>query len=160
LQVVVQLIEAAARYDARRGELRHTMKKLGPMKGLLAILLPVPGAGCEPSPLRRPLRTVLLGHGDRTFTARPLPESVDGGTLHLVDLDGDGRRDLAVAGTTGVRVHQGAGDGAFRLAWTEEAFYDEPEIRAAQLDGDALADLVVFSYKKGTAAKILLNTSH
>ncbi len=112
---------------------------------------------------------ILNGNGDGSFAlpvsyaAGSLPEGITAG-----DLDKDGNLDLAVTNSSGgstgygsLSVLFGNGDGSFKAPVTgyEVTGADPPSIRAADLNGDGLLDLVAAAngFLGFPGANVLLN---
>ncbi len=107
--------------------------------------------------------SIFLGIGDGTF-ARHDSATLDPGSpsfLSLVatDIDGDGKLDLAVAGSFGLGVMLGNGDGTFR-APLRIPTSNSPLMAAADFDGDGGTDIAVTGNVSGPSPgviSILLN---
>jgi hypothetical protein len=86
--------------------------------------------------------TVMLGNGDGTF--RTLPSAnVTGASptdLAVVDLNGDGKQDLVLAGA-GVTVLMGNGDGTFRQSATYATNLAATALAIGDFNGDGKADV-------------------
>jgi uncharacterized repeat protein (TIGR01451 family) len=99
--------------------------------------------------------SVQLGNGDGTFGAPKVLTSpactgvgiIDCGLFAAEDFDKDGKVDLALAGTGGVQILLGNGDGSFRtgatLAVTDG--FTVTGISTTDFNGDGVVDLVVRS---------------
>jgi hypothetical protein len=96
--------------------------------------------------------SVLLGNGDgsfqaaRSFAAGRFPQS-----MAVADINGDGRLDVAVAGSGGVRVLPGNGDGTFQTTYISYIAIGSPSLVAGDFNGDGWPDLAT------TGVSILLN---
>jgi hypothetical protein len=96
-----------------------------------------------------PTVSVLRGVGDDTLlAAMSSPDGMAGALAMLAaDLDGDGRLDVAIAGSppqdNQVAVLLGKGDGSFGSPSIYESCNTPVQIHAADLDGDGDLDLVV-----------------
>ncbi|HUU85278.1 MAG TPA: FG-GAP-like repeat-containing protein [Phycisphaerae bacterium] len=90
--------------------------------------------------------SVLLGNGDGTFQSEQR-YAVGSGPIGVAvgDFDGDGRRDLATAGT-GVSVLLGNGDGTFQSEQRYAAVPGPLYVTAGDFDGDELHDLAAIGY--------------
>src|SRR5205823_4787429 len=90
--------------------------------------------------------SILLGHGDGTFTAAP-PSYIPGGgyaiQVAVGDFNGDGMFDLAVTNLHGhhVAVFLGRGDGTFETATTFSVNGAAFAVTAADVNGDGKFDL-------------------
>jgi hypothetical protein len=88
-----------------------------------------------------------------TFTGKDYP---DVGANHVaVDLNGDGKPDIAGAGAN-VRVMLGNGDGTFRPAVEYPAGGSLQDIAAGDLNGDGFVDLVVTNLDPNIGITVLL----
>ena len=94
--------------------------------------------------------SVLLGNGDGTFQT-PSIFATGGASypyaLALEDLNGDGRRDVAIVNSTSnnISVLLGNGDGTFQAPSLYDAGPEPLSISVGDLDGDGKLDLVVAS---------------
>ena len=103
--------------------------------------------------------TILPGNGDGTFQVGTVPE---GGFIALVgDYDGDGKLDIAAAGTSDnqVKVSMGNGNGTFAPPANFPA--DQPGAGSVgDINGDGKPDLVLTGLSNtGRVIDTLLNTS-
>lgn len=90
--------------------------------------------------------SVLLGHGNGTFTRTDFPTALNALAVAVSDLDGDGRPDLAVSHwfSSTTSILRNLGDGNF--AAKEDYPGGGRGITAADFDGDGHADLAVIGY--------------
>jgi hypothetical protein len=104
--------------------------------------------------------SVLLGNGDGTFQAKTDQASGNNPvSVAIADLDGNGKRDLAVAdnGSGTVSVLLGNGDGTFQ-AKTDYATGSNPSsVAVGDLDGDGKRDLAVANFGSGAVSVLLGN---
>jgi hypothetical protein len=102
--------------------------------------------------------SILMGNGDGTFQATASYLSRGGAEPSIVvgDFDGDGKLDLAVAGTA-VTILIGHGDGTFHLA----ANFDPGSLPSwaamGDLNGDGKTDLAVSTF--ADTVTVLKNTT-
>lgn len=107
--------------------------------------------------------SVLLGKGDGTFRKAVNHRSPAPISVIAVDLDGDGKLDLAAAdvsegaGSAGVNVLKGNGDGTFQPRVFYPAGVDIVSVAAGDFNGDHQPDLVVAENRYGEIIT-LLNT--
>ncbi|TMH06188.1 MAG: VCBS repeat-containing protein, partial [Betaproteobacteria bacterium] len=104
--------------------------------------------------------SILLGHGDGTFTAAPSLYVLGGGFAMQVavgDFNGDGKVDLAVTNLLGhnVAVFLGHGDGTFGTATTFSVNGAAFAVATADVNGDGKIDLVVTNAAGGTIGQTL-----
>jgi hypothetical protein len=103
---------------------------------------------------------VLLGKGDGSFgpaAEYPLATGESDTSVAVVDLNGDGKPDIVIAGTQGLKVLFNAGKGTFGapvdLGYPAIPF----EVAAADLDGNGSPDLVVTAPGSDATLSVLLN---
>ncbi len=112
--------------------------------------------------------SVLLGNGDGTFQPQTtLAVSSNPSSVVIADVNGDGIPDLVVAisGTRAtpddlVNVLLGNGDGSFQPVSNSETFnvgYLPESVRATDLNGDGIPDLVTANYGDKTVSVLLGN---
>lgn len=109
------------------------------------------------------LISVMLGQGDGTFQpSREIPVGRGMSEIAVGDYDRDGVKDLAIGGAQGqVYLLQGVGDGTFVqqptvAAVVDPSFIPVTDIDAAELNGDAIQDLVVSVPHNGSRTAILI----
>jgi trimeric autotransporter adhesin len=92
--------------------------------------------------------TVLLGKGDGTFTAR---QSMHYATtsIAVADFNGDGKLDVALAGSTQTTILLGNGDGTFTASPNAPSI-GSVQLVAADFNGDGKLDLGIASYNDTT----------
>jgi hypothetical protein len=98
--------------------------------------------------------SVLLSNGNGTFQARRFNAGNYPNAVAVGDFNGDGRLDLAVAGTT-MSVLLGNGDGSFQAPQNVNAGDYPSAMAVGDFNGDGLADLAVANGT--TNVSILLN---
>jgi hypothetical protein len=88
---------------------------------------------------------VLTGNGDGTFTvgARVAVSSNAQQSVAVIDTNGDHRLDIATPAQLGVQLLLGHGDGTFSVGTVTPLMGLLADIKAANLDGDGIADLLV-----------------
>jgi hypothetical protein len=108
---------------------------------------------------------VALGRGDGTFLAPQASDTAFSGGISVAtgDVNGDGRRDVAVARSGAVDLYAGDGAGGFLPVWSvplpagPSGFALEPGvISLADLDRDGLLDLLIPSEDSLNGAQPLL----
>ena len=101
--------------------------------------------------------TLLLGHGDGTFT--PGPFVVTNGFIAVADFNGDGKLDLAVTDPkhNAVTILLGNGNGGFTTAaGSPIPVGNSPQaVLAADFDNDGKLDLAIANYGDGTVTVLL-----
>jgi hypothetical protein len=87
----------------------------------------------------------LLGNGDGTFRQgdRLTVSANAQQSVAVLDANGDGRVDIATPASLGVQVLLGRGDGTFAVGAVQPLLGLLADIKPANLDGDAAADLLV-----------------
>ena len=96
---------------------------------------------------------LMLGNGDGTFKGATSFDMGDGShinELSIADLDGDGRQDMVVSTTQGVKVWTGNGNGSFSLRYSFAASGSSQSVSIADVDGDGVLDLVSVNYNNST----------
>lgn len=91
-----------------------------------------------------PQSFTLLGNGNGTFQTPGVPVPTPVGDLLLVDLNGDGKLDLVVAGSPFTEIFLGNGDGTFALKYSYlDVDYNGQAglILSADFNGDSKPDL-------------------
>ena len=106
--------------------------------------------------------TVLLGHGDGTFTptaVSPVTGS-NPNSVAVADFNGDGRADLVVAnaGSNTVTVLLGNGDGTFAAPLSFGAGADPLFVAVGDFNGDGIPDLAIAN--NTTSSVTVLLTKH
>lgn len=104
--------------------------------------------------------SILLGNGNGTFqAAHNFTTGVFPRSLHVADLNGDGRADLAVANrnSDSVSVLLGNGNGTFAVARNLAAGSQPGTVAMADLNGDGHVDLTVSNYLSSTVSVLLGN---
>ncbi len=102
---------------------------------------------------------ILLGNGDGTFSSPLLSFTTGTATdVAAIDLNGDGRLDLVIAGGDNkmVSVRLGNGDGTFRSPRNMETSGVAETVTLASLNGDTVTDLLVGG---SDGANVLIGTS-
>ena len=89
--------------------------------------------------------SLYLGNGDGTFAA---PVAINGGAnpgpVALVDVNGDGKLDVVIAGAGSVAVLLGNGDGTFQAGKSTPTGFSSPgSIATGDIDKDGHLDLIV-----------------
>jgi hypothetical protein len=101
---------------------------------------------------------VLLGDGRGRFTAAPVLRSGSRGwTTVAADLDGDGRRDLVIAGMEGLKAFLGNGTGEFTHSpeWSVPTPRATWNLAAADFNRDGRPDLAFPDVDAGTVSVML-----
>src|SRR5213075_1561991 len=88
-----------------------------------------------------PFFSVWFGNGDGSLSPRVDYPTDDALNVVIPDLNGDGRQDLALSSSQGVRVMLGNGDGTFGPPSTSAAGGEMANIVVADFNGDAVPDL-------------------
>ena len=101
---------------------------------------------------------VALGHGDGTFGPPAVYPTEQGArAIHVVDVNGDGKRDVVVLNSfnkdVGIYLNQGSGVLAAQVTYPAGA--NPQDLALGDLNGDGFPDVAVFS-TQGTAS-VLLN---
>ena len=94
--------------------------------------------------------SVMVGNGDGTFQPAKT-QAVEGGSIRVAEVNGDGKPDLIVTGCADlgciigqVNVHLGNGDGTFQVGQAYASGGSDPaRIQVADVDGDGNPDLLV-----------------
>jgi trimeric autotransporter adhesin len=98
--------------------------------------------------------TVLLGKGDGTFTVgQSMPFNTQ--SIAIADFNGDGKLDLALAGSAQTTILLGNGDGTFTAAPNQPQI-GSSQVVAADFNGDGKLDLAV-SPSNGATSTLLGN---
>jgi len=87
----------------------------------------------------------------------PGPRALDAGLFAVADLNGDGVLDLAAADRGGASVALGNGDGSFQAPDLVVVNDGPNEVAVADLDGDAIADLVTVNINSDNVSVLLGN---
>ena len=96
---------------------------------------------------------LLAGHGDGTFTAQTISNSIGGNYVAAADFNHDGKMDLAVSNSTGIWVFLGNGNGTFQSPSTiHTASTGLTGITAGDFNNDGKPDFVVVDTAGGTNA--------
>ena len=104
--------------------------------------------------------SIILGNGDGTFQT-PLHYSTGTDTdpyaLAVVDLNGDGKADLAVANyaTNTVGVMLGVGNGTFQTHVDYPVGSEPTSVAIADVNGDGKPDLIVSNFHSNTVSVLL-----
>ena len=100
--------------------------------------------------------TILLGNGDGTFTAAVSPDAGFGPEAVAVgDFNGDGKADLAIADSGGVKILLGNGDGTFAGSSVQLGPVALFGIVVGDFNGDGKADLAAVNYESAAAVILL-----
>jgi hypothetical protein len=103
-----------------------------------------PGDSIEGGPL-----TIVLGNGDGTFNAGPIPTTtVNPSVIAVADFNSDGKPDLAVDGGAGgtLQILLGNGNGSFTPAPASTPTVTPFTMTVADFNGDGKPDLAITSY--------------
>lgn len=104
--------------------------------------------------------SVLLGHGDGTFSAGPpsCPVGAEAKSMAVGDLNGDGRPDVATANSSGsASLLLGSGDGTLRKAGDFVVGSAPVSIAIGDLNGDGRQDLVTANQASSDISLLLGN---
>lgn len=87
---------------------------------------------------------LLEGHGDGTFTARPMPApaSLWVSSLDVADANDDGLLDVLVGGHDIIAVYRGVGDGTFVVSQLPQYLVTHYACRFGDATGDGTLDIV------------------
>ena len=102
---------------------------------------------------------IYLGRGDGTFQPPAMyvpPSGANASGIALGDFNGDGRLDLASAGTR-LAVYLGNGDGTLAAPSLLTAGQKTNSVAVGDVNGDGFLDLVVGNYDSGSVSVLLGN---
>ena len=101
--------------------------------------------------------TVLLGHGDGTFTVQgSVGVATTPGYAAVGDFNNDGHQDLTISGVGAVYVFPGNGDGTFGAATEYTLQADDGPLAVGDFNGDGVPDIATTDATTGTVS-VLVN---
>jgi hypothetical protein len=102
--------------------------------------------------------SILLGNGDGTFqTHVDYPAGDRPGSIAVGDFNGDGKQDLAIAGSTAMSVIFGNGDGTFQAPVPYATLGGNNSLAVGDFNGDGALDLVVVN-EASNSVSVFLNS--
>ena len=120
----------------------------------LAVTNTCPVGGCGTTSVV----SILLGNGDGTFQPHvDYPAGNGPGSIAVGDFNGDGKQDLAIAGTSTLSVLFGNGDGTFQPLVPYTTLGGNNSVAVGDFNGDGALDLAVVN-EASNSVSVFINS--